>query len=192
MYRGRLFAVVAAELAAVAALHRLGARVDCRWDGSPEQAMEGLATAGVLAIGSWVALSAIAYTVAAGLGRRRWLDAIGVITVAPVRRLVGRALAVTMAVSGLAAPAAADELPLPPALAHLQPADAGDSHVVRSGDNLWDIARARLAAAGPDPSPADVAAYWIEVIAANQDALQSGDPDLIYPGEIVVLPPLTG
>ena len=200
MPRARLAAVVVVEAAAVVALHRLGAGLDWTWDGSPERAIEALATAGALAVGYWVALSGIAYTVAAGLRCRPGLDVVGALTAAPVRRLVGRALGVSMAVASVAAPAvAADELP--PALAHL--AHSGDSHVVQPGesggtyrvqpdDNLWDIAENRLAAAVPDPTQAEVAAYWLQVIAANRETLQSGDPDLIYPGETVLLPPPRG
>jgi nucleoid-associated protein YgaU len=34
----------------------------------------------------------------------------------------------------------------------------------------------------------EVVAYWRSVIEANRERLQSGDPDLIYPGEVVLLP----
>jgi nucleoid-associated protein YgaU len=39
--------------------------------------------------------------------------------------------------------------------------------------------------AGPD----EVAGFWRSVIEANRELIRSGDPDLIYPGEVVVLPP---
>ena len=62
--------------------------------------------------------------------------------------------------------------------------------VVRPGDNLWLIARARLEhVSGVRPTDAQVARYWSAVIAANRATLRSGDPSLIYPGEIVALPP---
>jgi hypothetical protein len=62
--------------------------------------------------------------------------------------------------------------------------------VVRAGDNLWLIARASLAnASGRRPSDAEVARYWRAVIDANHSTLRSGDPSLIFPGEIVTLPP---
>jgi hypothetical protein len=60
---------------------------------------------------------------------------------------------------------------------------------VQPGDNLWVIARADVARrANRDPSDRDIAAYWLRVIAANRATLRSGDPNLIYPGEIVELP----
>jgi hypothetical protein len=39
-----------------------------------------------------------------------------------------------------------------------------------------------------EPTAAEITPVWVEVIAANRDRLRSGDPDLIFPGEIVVLP----
>ena len=64
------------------------------------------------------------------------------------------------------------------------------SRVVAPGDNLWLIARASLTEAlGGRPRDADVARYWHAVIAQNRSTLRSGDPSLIFPGEIVTLPP---
>jgi nucleoid-associated protein YgaU len=40
------------------------------------------------------------------------------------------------------------------------------------------------------PTNREVAEYWHRVIEANRDRLRSGDPDLIYPGEEIILPPL--
>jgi hypothetical protein len=53
--------------------------------------------------------------------------------------------------------------------------------VVR-GDNLWTIARDRLAEVcrrAADLSDRDIAAYGVRVIEANRGGLLSGDPDLI-------------
>jgi hypothetical protein len=36
----------------------------------------------------------------------------------------------------------------------------------------------------------EVTRYWLRVVEANRPNLRSGDPDLIYPGEIVILPPI--
>jgi hypothetical protein len=58
--------------------------------------------------------------------------------------------------------------------------------VVRPGDNLWLIARR---AAGSD-RPDEIAPYWRAVIAANLATLRSHDPNLIFPGERLVLPPV--
>lgn len=60
---------------------------------------------------------------------------------------------------------------------------------VVAGDNLWRIAEDTLATAwGRKPSAAEISLYWWELIDENLDRLRSGDPDLIYPGEMLHLP----
>ena len=67
-------------------------------------------------------------------------------------------------------------------------------HSVIAGDNLWTIARDRLTEAlgggSGKPTNREVANYWLQVIEANRHRLRSGDPDLIHPGETIVLPPI--
>ncbi len=55
--------------------------------------------------------------------------------------------------------------------------------VVQRGDHLWKISARHLS--GTDRP---VAPYWREVVEVNTPSLRSGDPDLIYPGEIISLP----
>jgi hypothetical protein len=63
--------------------------------------------------------------------------------------------------------------------------------VVRPGDNLWVIARdALVRTAGASPDDARIARYWHAVIEANRSTLRSGNPALVFPGEIVTLPPV--
>jgi hypothetical protein len=66
------------------------------------------------------------------------------------------------------------------------------SHVVTRGENLWRIATAELTRVTGNARPGDheVLPYWRAVLAANRSTLRSGDPDLIYPGEVVTLPPV--
>jgi hypothetical protein len=67
-------------------------------------------------------------------------------------------------------------------------ASGGGVHVVEPGDHLWSIAeRTLLAATDGAPSVADTADYWRAVLAANPHLV---DPDLVYPGETIALPPL--
>ena len=72
------------------------------------------------------------------------------------------------------------------------PGGAPTAHVVAPGDSLWSIAAAHLAAVNRrTPGVAEVARYWDDVCAANRTRLHSGDLDLIFPGEVVELPPVT-
>lgn len=82
-------------------------------------------------------------------------------------------------------------------MAHLSDPDAtvaaaDATHEVVAGDHLWSIAEDALAAAwGRAPSDGEVEPYWRAVIAANRDVLATpDDPDLIFPGQVVTLPPV--
>jgi hypothetical protein len=63
------------------------------------------------------------------------------------------------------------------------------------GDNLWTISRDHLAAVtnrrSIDLPDHEIARYWLRVIAINRGSLQSGDPDVIFPGELIMLPPVS-
>lgn len=76
------------------------------------------------------------------------------------------------------------------------PKAATDTHEVVGGDNLWDIAAAHLAGAtgrpAQDLSDSEIASYWVRLMAANEGVLRSGDPNLIFPGERVICPPVEG
>jgi hypothetical protein len=61
--------------------------------------------------------------------------------------------------------------------------------VVRAGDHMWALAERRLGILrGRSVSDSEIAPYWLEVVAANLATIRSGDPDLIFPGEVLVLP----
>ncbi|MDJ0954257.1 MAG: LysM domain-containing protein [Acidimicrobiia bacterium] len=67
------------------------------------------------------------------------------------------------------------------------------SHVVQRGENLWTIAAMHLATElGDEPDGRSVGEYWRLVVAANRLTLRSGDPNLIYPGEVLSLPDIPG
>lgn len=68
-------------------------------------------------------------------------------------------------------------------------ANSAETIVVVEGDHLWKISRTHLTESlTREVSNSEVSPYWREVIAENTPKLRSGDPDLIYPGEVVVLP----
>ena len=64
-----------------------------------------------------------------------------------------------------------------------------DRYTVQRGDNLWTIAANHLADLGVTRSNGRIAPYWKELIQDNRSGLRSGNPDLIFPGETVTLPP---
>jgi hypothetical protein len=82
----------------------------------------------------------------------------------------------------------------PAPVPQMPPGEAGLHHVAL-GDNLWTIARDRLAEVTGRPaaglSEREIARYWLDVVDANRASLRSGDPDLIFPGELIRLPPVT-
>ena len=58
-------------------------------------------------------------------------------------------------------------------------------------DRLWTIAADHLADSGITLSNGRIAPYWKELIQENRSGLRSGNPDLIFPGETVTLPPIS-
>ena len=83
------------------------------------------------------------------------------------------------------------ELSTPPEPA-LQEHSVDSVWTVQSGDSLWSIAEETLAEglSRDDLTNVEIAEYWQLLIAANLDGLvDPGNPDLILPGQVVVLPP---
>lgn len=84
--------------------------------------------------------------------------------------------------------------PASPPAAQARPADHPPrSHTVTPGESLWSVAASALAAdaaPGKSVTAEDVAAYWPRLHAANRAAI-GPDPDLITPGQRLVLPPPT-
>jgi nucleoid-associated protein YgaU len=66
-------------------------------------------------------------------------------------------------------------------------------HVIAAGENLWTIAAAHVAmltnrSAGAAPA-AEVVPYWRALCDLNRATIRSGNPSLVYPGEVLRLPP---
>ena len=62
--------------------------------------------------------------------------------------------------------------------------------VVRAGDHLWGIAASEMSARlGRAATDSEIGSYWRALIGANRDRLADRDnPDLILPGQTLVLP----
>jgi hypothetical protein len=103
----------------------------------------------------------------------------------PVVRVPATVRAPAVAPAAPPAVRPAPAAPVPPPVSPARP----HTHAVRSGENLWRIARAELVARGnPAPDDATIARYWHSVIDTNRSTLRSGNPNLIFPGELVALP----
>ncbi|MBT8202924.1 MAG: hypothetical protein KJO87_06440 [Acidimicrobiia bacterium] len=63
---------------------------------------------------------------------------------------------------------------------------------VRRGDHMWSLAEEHLerVLGRTNFDDREVARYWVTVIDANRSTIRSGNPDLIYPGETLTLPPV--
>jgi len=245
----QLAAVLAAEVAAVVVLHRLGSlpflqlgwRDPAGWLAltAPEDVLLAVCRVTALGCAYWLLIGTVVYTVAAALRLPGALRAVQWAALPPVRRVADRAVAVVLTTSsfaGASGGAWADTPvvpPPPPPVVEVMPvsdvyrpvpagvpdaASLSDTYfqptppvvqamptpilpaqpapvtqVVQPGDNLWSIAAARLAAETGVPvaelDDGQVAGYWQRVIEANRAGLRSGDPDLLLPGEVLVLPP---
>ena len=247
--RRRLLLLVAAEVAAVLALHRLG-RVDGfaiprhdlgRWleqTPSEDVLLAGLRLAALVAAW-WLLGSTLLYVGARVTRMHGAARALSWATLPVVRRWADRAAAVSILAAstlGAARPAGAEPPPtttapsavvvdvdhrdrstrpdLPPAttspppggtrppvvpIAPFTPAPAPTApgaegtHTVTAGEHLWSIAAAAVAArtgrSAEDLSPADIASFWVRLVERNRARVRSGNPSLVYPGEVLELPP---
>jgi hypothetical protein len=69
-------------------------------------------------------------------------------------------------------------------------AGTGDHWTVRPGECFWSIAESLLTDRwGRSPSDAEIVPYWRRLIDANRRELaHADDPDLIFPGQVFVVP----
>ncbi|HEV7524242.1 MAG TPA: hypothetical protein VGP92_04715 [Acidimicrobiia bacterium] len=211
--RLRLALVMLLALAAVGALVAVRPPVtDALWSHGDDLTL-AVAWTLALAASAWLVLAAGACLLALGFARPQLARRLAPLLPVGLRRLVEVAI-VSACIAVPALPASATDppptttlvladLPVVRAVAAVErapePAPAptprasapvADRVVVRPGDNLWLIARAALARAdGARPADSETAHYWRAVVAANRSTLRSGDPSLIFVGEIVTLPP---
>ncbi|MFP3881918.1 MAG: LysM peptidoglycan-binding domain-containing protein [Actinomycetota bacterium] len=184
-----------------------------------ESILVGVGRAIGLAITGWLLASQLLYTLAVLTQTRQLAETLQPITLPLVRRAVAGLAAVTFGLSSITALAQTtpettvvtvdhshlrqEATPTP----NLQPLvevhteeprieqpegsySAPLTWLVRPGDHLWKIAGQHLRIVLDRPPTRDEhARYWLEVIEAARPVIRSGDPDLIYPGEEIPLPP---
>ena len=64
---------------------------------------------------------------------------------------------------------------------------SASSYTVVAGDNFWDIAAQHLRSNGGEPTNQEVTNYWVQLVEQNRGNIQSGNPNLIFPGEVINL-----
>lgn len=90
-----------------------------------------------------------------------------------------------MMAGGVAMAASTGEVRMPVTMQTGHDEPVPQQTTVVPGDHLWKISAHHLSRYAPDR---EVAPYWLEVIEMNRADLRSGDPDLIFPGEVIRLP----
>jgi nucleoid-associated protein YgaU len=198
----RSLALLVIAAAASAALGRLAARFPLprrdisRWLVELGPADAAMSVLRAVALGAAVYLSAISLLhllVPTWSGARRWVTRV---TLPSLRAfLVGTTLATS---SAGAAFAGAGAVPPPPvSIALSDPAavaapSAPDAalYTVKPGDCFWSIAEVAITAhLGRPPSLTELGSYWRRVVSANNERLvHPGVPDLIFPGQALLLP----
>lgn len=150
--------------------------------------------------GCWAALIALAALVEAGSGgrlramawvgcppalRRTLLTVIGVaLVVDPTSASASVVASAVTPRAGARSPHPTEEELLPVPERPLGPAGDARRIVVRPGDNLWSLAAARLP---PTARAAEVCAQVERLYRRNRDLI-GADPDLIRPGQHLVVP----
>jgi nucleoid-associated protein YgaU len=102
------------------------------------------------------------------------------------RSLLIVALVGVLTLADVAMAEPAQEVRLPLDTADEKPGDG--FVVVEKGDHLWSISSRHVSDSSPETP---VGPYWRRVVTVNTPNLRSGDPDLIYPGEVVELPEIS-
>ena len=162
---------------------------------SPEAGLSLLRWFG-LVVSIWLTVTTYLYFIANLVKARRAAALLIRITVPRVRRLIDTAVVTGAIVSasaltpalaapppiGLPAPSPTDVVgQAQPATAQVSDQEPAGVHEVKSGESFWAIAASLR-------SETDIAPYWLKMIELNLETIRSGDPNLIFPGELLLLP----
>ncbi len=198
--RTRCVLVAAASTVGAALLGRALARGAVS-PGAPtatvDEALVRICLGGLLTVVAWAWLATLCVVTEAWRGRpgrtrvsaplrRVVLLCCGVALAAPVGTAAGDEPGPRPAISGLPMPErAVGPTHHPPVAGHRPAGPRARTVVVRAGDCLWHLAAADLP---PDASPTRVTARWQLNYRLNAGVI-GPDPDLIHPGQRLVLPP---
>jgi hypothetical protein len=178
----------------------------------PDQAVSAVGGLRLVALAlGWYLVAAIACGLLARLTRSVSLvRTFDVVTLPAVRKVLNGALGLSMMTGVIVnSPAAwaAPERPSPPPVMQLvqdapQPAPpvaatapapqaAPEDWLVSPGESFWEFAEQQLATHwSRPPTDAEIVPYWHTLIEANRSRLRTGDPNLIFPGQRFVVPPV--
>jgi hypothetical protein len=175
-----LVLTVVGVLARLASLPRLVAGIDLAGGPVVRAVLRSAVGAGVVASTLAPAVGATAGEAPPPTAVMRLLDDVGPATTTTT---------VTTTTMAIPSPSAVATPPPPPPQPPAPPA-AHDDYVVKPGDSFWRIAREHVAATlERAPSDVEVFRYWRTLVAANADRLiVPSEPDLIHPGQRLVLP----
>lgn len=112
---------------------------------------------------------------------------------APVMRRLGDEAPVVMQ-AATTVPATQEAPPVEEAPPAPAPEAAATEWTVRPGDHFWRVAEEALAAQlHRVPTDGETDPYWRRLVTANRDRLADRDnPDLLFPGQVLLLPAPTG
>lgn len=145
-----------------------------------------------LGVSFWMTLTTLPYIALRAVGATTLAAQLAKALAPRIRRLVDRVVVTGVL---LGATASAPALAAPPPVAvpvevsievseepepTVQNSGTTPTHQVVSGDSFWNIAA--------DLAPDNVVSYWLDLIEINLNVIRSGDPNLIYPGELLILP----
>lgn len=78
--------------------------------------------------------------------------------------------------------------PLPESYKTMKIEGETTEYEVKKGDNIWKLAKGILSEGGKKPTNAEIMKLTMQISGSNQERFKSGNPNLIYPGQKLLLP----
>ncbi len=185
-------------------------------DQGPASALVALVRAGVALAALYVLVVGLLTLTARLFGSVRLATAVDRVTVGSLRSMLVGTTVLALLGSGPAASAATSSAsthsttamatvvpstptsPSAPPVAHLvveptAPVTSERQRVLSAGDHLWSVAADEMTMAlGRSPNESEVVRYWSTLVEANRERLADpANPDLVFAGQVIVVPPVT-